>query len=483
MPRPAFPGWFLVLFVAAIGSCTPTAHSDAPAPFASETSPRNVILFIADGAGAAHFTMAREVAAHLGLREGLYLDPYQSGSVRTHSARERITDSASSATAYATGFKTENGAIAVDTLHRPLQTILEAAEARGMATGLVATSRITHATPAAFASHVPRRSMESEIALQMLDAGVDVLLGGGRRFFLPEARGGARSDGRDLLEEASVLGYRTIGDLDALEDVEAESVLGLFSESHMPWEIDEAHGEASYVPHIVRMTQKALEMLAQRETGFFLMVEGSRIDHASHGHDVAAALRETLAYDEAFEAARAFAEEDGETLLVAVSDHETGGLALGRSLLDPDKADRMGEAPAYWQSLYSQAWYDWSPEQLVRASVSVDVMVSAVEGGEAPGDVLSAMADVEDLTDRETAALRAARNEDRLGYVLGEIVARRAGVAWTTLGHTATDVNMYAYGPGSERFRGHLDNAEVGQRLFEALALVPAVMPGSGRVD
>ncbi len=470
MSRSCLIGLSLLLLVGMQAACSPTAPPDTASRASSESTPKNVILFIADGAGSAHFTMAREVAVHLGLREGLYLDPHQTGSVRTRSARERVTDSASSATAYATGFKTENGAIAVDTLHRPLQTILEVAEARGMATGLVTTSRITHATPAAFAAHVSNRNMESEIALQMLDAGVDVLFGGGRRFFLPEARGGARSDGRDLLEEASVLGYRTIKDLQALEAVREGPALGLFSESHMPWEIDGAQGEAPRVPHIARMTQKALEILQRSEAGFFLMVEGSRIDHASHAHDAAAALRETLAYDEAFEVARAFAEENGKTLLAAVSDHETGGLSLGRSLLDSDKADRVGEAPAYWQSLYSQALYDWSPERLARASVSVDAMASAVERGEDPGDVLSAMAGVESLTSMEAAAIRVARKEDRLGYVLGEIIARRAGVAWTTLGHTATDVNMYAYGPGSGRLRGHLDNAEVGQRLFEALA-------------
>ena len=464
MPRSLFSGLLLSLLAAVAFS----TWSCSPAP-PSERAPRNLILFIADGAGPAHFAIARELAAHTGLREELHLDPHQTGSVRTASARERITDSAASATAFATGFKTGNGALAVDTLQRPLRTILEEAEARGMATGLVSTSRVTHATPAAFAAHVPNRNMESEIAAQMLEAGVEALLGGGRRFFLPEALGGARSDGRDLLQEASALGYRTVGDMEALEAAGDGPLLGLFADSHMPYEIDAAQGAAARVPDIVRMTQKALEILQGSETGFFLMVEGSRIDHASHARDAPAALRETLAYDEAFEAARAFAEENGETLLVAVSDHETGGLAPGRSLPDEDKADRFGEAPVYWGSLYSQASYEWNPEGLARASASVGAMANAVERGDAPGEALSALAAVEDLTAMEKEAIEAGRREARLGYVFGEIIARRAGVAWTTLGHTATDVNMYAYGPGSEKFRGHLDNAEVGRRLFEAL--------------
>ncbi len=477
MPRPFLLGLSLFLLAGMQLSCTPTTDPD----MASSRTPRNVILFIADGAGPAHFTMARELTTHLGLRDRLHIDPYLTGSVRTNPARVRITDSASSATAYATGFKTENGAIAVDTLHRPLPTILEAAEAKGMATGLVATSRITHATPAAFAAHVPNRNMENEIAGQMLDAQIDVILGGGRRHFIPEARGGDRSDDRDLLQEASAIGYQVIGDMDALEDVQGGPVLGLFAESHMPYEIDVAENDASYVPHIVRMTRKAIEILRRSDQGFLLMVEGSRIDHASHAHDAPAALRETLAYDEAFEAARAFAEEDGETLLVAVSDHETGGLALGRSLLDPEQADRVGEAPTYWQSLYAQAWYDWNPQQIAGVSASVGTLASALENGADAGDVLAAMAAVEEVTSAESAAIEAARKENRLAHVLGEIVARRAGVAWATLGHTATDVNLYAYGPGSDRLRGHLDNTDVGKRLFEALALEPAVLPVNGQ--
>ncbi len=477
MPRPSLLGLSLFLLAGMQLSCTPTTNPD----MASSRAPRNVILFIADGAGPAHFTMARELTAHLGLRDRLHIDPYLTGSVRTNPARVRITDSASSATAYATGFKTENGAIAVDTLHRPLLTILEAAEAKGMATGLVVTSRITHATPAAFAAHVPNRNMENEIAGQMLDAQIDVILGGGRRHFIPEARGGDRSDDRDLLQEAFAIGYQVIGDMDALEDVQGGPVLGLFAESHMPYEIDVAENDASYVPHIVRMTRKAIDILRRSDQGFLLIVEGSRIDHASHAHDAPAALRETLAYDDAFEAARAFAEEDGETLLVAVSDHETGGLALGRSLLDPEQADRVGEAPTYWQSLYARAWYDWNPQQLAGVSASVGTLASALENGADAGDVLAAMAAVEEVTSAESVAIEVARKENRLAYVLGEIVARRAGVAWTTLGHTATDVNLYAYGPGSDRLRGHLDNTDVGKQLFEALALEPAVLPVNGQ--
>lgn len=177
---------------------------------AQSPRPKNLILMIADGCGPASITMARDYARAVLGREELTLDAIQTGAVRTASASSRVTDSAAGATAYACGVKTYNGAIAVDTAGRPLATLLEAAKARGMATGLVATSRISHATPAAFAAHVPQRAMESEIAAQMLAQRVDVLLGGGWSYFLPTAEGGRRQDGRNLLREAEAMGYQVV---------------------------------------------------------------------------------------------------------------------------------------------------------------------------------------------------------------------------------------------------------------------------------
>ncbi|MFV1979640.1 MAG: alkaline phosphatase, partial [Rhodothermia bacterium] len=170
------------------------------------SSPRNVILFISDGAGPAAFTLAREYRRFK--EQGpLAVDAYLVGSIGTYASDTRVTDSAASGTAMASGVKTYNGAIAVDTAGRPVATVLEAAEARGMATGLVVTSTISHATPATFSAHVPNRADEVEIARQQLEQGIEVLFGGGSQFYLPESDGGRRKDGLNLFEEAAAKGY------------------------------------------------------------------------------------------------------------------------------------------------------------------------------------------------------------------------------------------------------------------------------------
>ena len=413
-------------------------------------APRNAILFVSDGTGPATITMARDFARAEEGRERLTLDSVLTGSIRTYATDSRVTDSAAGATAFSTGVKTYNGAIAVDTLKRPLATVLEAAEARGMATGLVATSRLTHATPAAFAAHVPSRSMEDEIARQMLGHDIEVLLGGGRRHFRSEADGGARADSLNLLDAACAENYAVATDRAGFDSTHATPLLGLFAESHMNYEVDR---DPAAQPSLAEMTTKALDLLAgnsdARENGFFLLVEGSRIDHAGHANDAAAHVREVLAYDEAVAAALDFARRDGRTLVVSTSDHETGGLSLGRDGV-----------------------YDWEPSVLARVTASQEAMLARIAEGAAPAAVLEEAAGIDSLTAEQAAALDAAvRAEDAgaLNASLSNIISRRALVGWTTTGHTAADVNLYAFGPGAGRFAGHFDNTHIGRAVAALL--------------
>ena len=419
--------------------------------------PQNVILLIPDGFGPASSTMARDYLRWKNGTATLALDGIQTGSVRTFAANSRVTDSAAGATAYASGVKTDNGAIAVDTLEQPVATLLEAAEQRGMATGLVATSRITHATPASFAAHVPDRWMENTIAAQMLTQGIDVLLGGGRRHFLPDAADGRRDDGRNLIDEATSNGTTYISDRDGLVDAADTPLLGLFSMSHMQYEIDR---DPAVQPSLAEMTTKALDLVSQDGDGYFLMVEGSRIDHAGHSNDAAAHLHDILAFDDAVAAAIAHAESEGNTLVVVVSDHETGGMSLGR---DGD--------------------YAWHPDVLDKVSASHGVLMDRLSDTlpEDPTDnrraavnamqpVLAGHAGIESLRPREHVALQdALGNRYRLEDALAEIIAQRTRVGWTTGGHTAVDVKLFATGPGEKHFRGHLDNTDVGARLADLL--------------
>ena len=415
-----------------------------------EARPRNVILMVSDGTGPATLTMARDFARAEWGQKRLALDSALTGSTQTYATDSRVTDSAAGATAFSTGVKTYNGAIAVDTLKRPVATVLEAAEARGMATGLVVTSRLTHATPAAFAAHVPARSMEDEIARQMLGHRVEVLLGGGRRHFRPEADGGARADSLNLLDAVRAAGYAVATDRAGFDSVRTTPLLGLFAESHMNYEIDR---DPAVQPSLAEMTRKALDLLASnsdaRQNGFFLLIEGSRIDHAGHANDAAAHVRETLAYDEAVAAALDFARRDGRTLVVSTSDHETGGLSLGRDGV-----------------------YDWKPGVLARVKASQEAMLMRISDGAPLSAVLKEAAGIESLTVEKAVALGAAtcaEDAGALGAALSDIISRRAFVGWTTTGHTAVDVNLYAFGPGAGRFAGHFDNTHIGRAVADLL--------------
>jgi alkaline phosphatase len=426
--------------LAAAKGARPAARSASPA-----ARPRNAILMIPDGCGPSAIALARLCAGR-----PLALDSILVGAASTRSATERITDSAASATALATGVKTCNARISVDTLYRPLGTVLEAARARGMATGLVAMSRITHATPAAFAAHADERSSEDTIAVQMLAQGVDVMFGGGRRHFVPRTSGGSRRDGRDLLAEARARGVQVIVDRAALDGALRPPVLGLFAMDHMDYVID---GDSTSQPALSLMAARAIELLSKSPGGFFLMIEGSRIDPAAHTNDPATMVREILEYDRAVQQALEFARRDGHTLVVSVADHETGGVSPGRG---------FGETSVS----------DVRPEALARVSCSAERMARLMLAGARPDSLLRVRAGVDSLGPGEEAMLRdgvAGRAE--LDLAIGEIESRRALVGWTTEGHTACDVGLYAFGPGRERFAGLHDNTDVGRAIAELLGL------------
>lgn len=439
------------------------ATSDGVRAQEESAQPKNVILFVADGAGPGYYTMARDYWRFLGHSDGLELDNHLTGTVQTYASDSRVTDSAASATAYASGIKTYNGAVGVDTLQRPVLTALEAAARAGLRTGLVATSRITHATPAAFSAHVPNRGMENEIAAQQMVQGIEVIFGGGRRHFLPEAAGGAREDERDLLNEASGLGYTVANDLDSFRNVQGTPVISLFTMSDMSFDVDR---DSLAEPGLAEMTRKALELLEGNPEGFFLLVEASRIDHAGHVNDPVSALHDMLAYDEAFRVALEFAQQDGETLIVATADHDTGGLTLGRAV-PPD--DLPSYAATFWRPLLGRSIYGWRPDALhaVRAS-SVNIASRLQESQEEAGSVFRELAGIDSLTYEEVAAVEIARRgQGSLVTLIGEIISRQAGIGWTSGGHTGVDVNLYAYGPWSERFRGNVDNDVIGRILLD----------------
>lgn len=294
---------------------------------------KNIIFLIGDGTGLAQITTGQ--LALVGPDGLLHLQTMPvTGFVKTHSSDNLITDSASGATAYSCGLKTYNGAIGVDPDQTPCKTILEMAEEKGLSTGLVSTSSITHATPASFAAHQPRRSMQLQIAEDFAASGVEVFLGGGVKWF----DGELRPDSHDLLGQFEESGYEILFNENDLQNSTSNRLLGLFAEDGM----ERVEGE----PSSAMMTQKALDILSQNEDGFFLMVEGSQIDWAGHGNDTEYLVNEVRDFDEAVKVALDFAQQDGETLVVLTADHETGGMTLQSQKANGDSLE------IYWTGGY-----------------------------------------------------------------------------------------------------------------------------------
>ena len=280
----------------------------------ASAAPR-VILMIGDGMGVG------QVGLGLDHEPGLNMAQFPvAGLQQTASADNRVTDSAAAATCLATGVRTNNGIIGLSATGDTLRTVLEKAAARGLGTGLVCTCRVTHATPAGFATHVDHRDKEHFIADQLATAPLDVLFGYGYGKFLPlGAPGSSRPDSTDLrplLEKRFVT--RAFGPAEYEATTWRTPALALLDSTHGP----DAPGRSI---SLERMTRDALALLSEKD-GFFLMVEGSRIDWEGHDNDAAGVLAELLDFDKAVGAALDFARRDGNTLVVVTADHETGGL-------------------------------------------------------------------------------------------------------------------------------------------------------------
>ena len=309
---------------------------------------RNLIFMVSDGMGPTSLSLTRsfrQTESGLPIDDVLVLDQYLIGSSRTRSSSSLITDSAAGATAFSCGMKSYNHAISVLPDHSPCGTVLEAAKKAGYMTGLVVTTRITDATPACFAAHVNQRSEEDLIAEQEigehpLGRVLDLMLGGGRCHFLPNTTDGScRKDDKDVVAMAKKNGFSYVDDRESFDGLNFGSdvklpLLGLFARTDIPYEVDRRNMNDVY-PSLDEMSRTALRALSDAtedsDQGFFLMIEGSRIDHAGHGNDPVAQVHEVLAYDKAFATVLDFLDKDTvEGVLVGTSDHETGGLATAR---------------------------------------------------------------------------------------------------------------------------------------------------------
>lgn len=304
---------FIITAGLLIGGHTAVAQSRPASP----KKIKNIIFLIGDGMGTT------QIYAGLTANKGwLNLEKFKCiGFSRTNSASDYMTESAAGATAFSIGQKTYNGAIGVDTAKRPQPTILEIARDKGKATGIVVTTDVTDATPATFATHQPSREMQEEIATDYTKAHLDVLIGGGREHF------NKRKDGKDLTAVFKEQGYQLAYTTEEVAAVKKGRVIGLIKEDRVAGRGDQ----------LLNTTQTAIRLLQQNKNGFFLMVEGSKIDDGGHANDLQYVTEEVIDFDRAIGAALAFAEKDGETLVVVTADHETGGLTISEGDLTTGK--------------------------------------------------------------------------------------------------------------------------------------------------
>ncbi len=421
-----------------------------------------VIVMIADGAGLAHLGSAYYLNRLLLEQEFFITERLfnlgRLGIVANYALNSLVPDSASSGTAIATGKKTNNNMVSMLPDGTPVKTVMEKAIELGYKTGLIAKSTITDATPAVFASHVPHRSLQDQIAVQYLEKRIDVILGGGKSYWIPKSiSGSARKDERDLISEARELGYTVVSNLGELESVKTGKVLGLFSSGNMPYRLD---ADPTVIPSLKEMTEKAIELLYKDSKGFFLMVEGSRVDHASHNNDIASVIAELREFDEAVKVAFDFYNKHPrETLLIVTADHDNGGLSITTSYDTSGK----GRYPTV-EDLNKIFLVPFSFERAksVVDKEGIEKLFSEHYVGELtiPQEWIERLKSDKPITPSLTSPFYAS---------LGAGFSAVYMTAWATNDHTATPVWVVSLGPGSYRLGGFIDQTEIGKTIFRML--------------
>ena len=468
--------------------------------------PKNVILLIGDGMGPEPVGLAIYYNRFMnGMDKRLNMERLMAagntGYCLTYQYGTVVTDSASAATALASGVKTRDAIIGKDHDGRPMKTIVDIARQLGKSTGVISDTRLTHATPAAFYASIIHRDMENEIASQLIERGdLNVAFSGGAQHFIPEGmkveehpdlkgidkKAGwgksERKDKRDLIWEAKSKGYAIVAndrELSALEAKNADKVLGLFSASGFPSAIDRQPQHQTGVPTLSHLTGKALEVLKKNPKGFFLMVEGGQIDWVAHGNDVASVLHEMLEFDQTIGLVMSFAETNPDTLVVVTADHDTGGLAIAYSSYNPPAPLKLPSGET-WKTKYNFA-EKVIFEKMAQQKKSFLKMVLDSKGN--PADLKREVEENSAFSLTEEQAAYVLGKGPKTGYLgrefevygnngptalLGRLLGRETNTAWAVGTHTHTPVMIFAQGPWAEKFRGLLDNIEIPQIMAQS---------------
>lgn len=420
--------------------------------------PRNVIFMVSDGMNCGALSLAKLYGGLVLEKKNNWMQLYRERAVvrclaETYSANSVVTDSAAAASAWGGGQRVNNGALNISPADgspiKPLQTKLKERKIR---TGLVTTATITHATPAGFAVNVSSRGDEKEIAQQYLDRRVDVLLGGGRKFFSPELRAQFTAAGYEFADSRTAL--------QGLNHSTGKPILGLFADGYHPFDIDRKNVPeiTAVMPTLSEMARAALERLSPSPDGFFLMIEGARIDHAGHANDAAASIHEQLAFDEAIGTVLEFVATHPDTLLIITTDHGCGGIQMNGVSADAKQGFAPGLYNATTPSFLKVRNFNRSIEWMKQ---------NQIDGLSGPklGEALTTHTGLT-FTGDQIKALQGLKLP-----ATTDVLRDHLGIGWTSANHTSELVEFCALGPGSHLFSPYLWNYEVHDLLLRALEI------------
>ena len=462
---------FLLLTVAIFAGYLLSRSASTGLGAAQSPRPKYIFIFLADGAGVTDMEITR-MFNRVVHNEGLTIPDKiikegSLGLITTHPADSVTTDSAASATAMTAGCKAKIGALGICADGRVPKTVMEIAQEKGMRIGLVTTSTIYDASPAAFTGHIPDRKFFSVIVDQYLRVAPDILLGGGRDQFLPQGRpGSSRKDDNDVIAAFAKKNYTYVSDKNELSRAKGKKLLGLFALQEMSFELDR---DKEKEPSLSEMTETTIRFLEEgNQRGFMVFIENENTDSAGHMTDVASMIQAYREFDRAVGLAYEFyRKHPRETLILVTSDHDTGGLGFTLALEEPSsrRAKRVDATEADFKKIASIAISLKKAADILRpdpTSEAVDRLMN---------DYFKGFTLAPDLKKMLLAKQLVARNiySDPIVNVLGMMIANNTQAYWGASGHTSQPVLVAALGPGSELFRGYQDNTDFAKHLFALL--------------
>ena len=448
---------------------------------------RNIILMIPDGTSPSAVSLARWYQRYLDPeRQHLAIDPYICGTVLTYSSDAPIGDSAPTTSCYMTGMPSNTGFVSTypvssgeadlipvdpSRAYMPLATLLEAAKImRGKKTGLVVTCHFPHATPADCAAHSYSRQEYGHIATQMVHQNLDVMIGGGIEYLRPDLRSVLQQRGYGLF----------LDDMKGMRSYAGDKMWALFCPREMPYDLDR---DTTHIPSLEEMTRVAISNLNRSKEGFFLMVEGSKVDWAAHGNDPVGIATDFLAFDRACEAALDFARKDGQTAVIIVSDHGNSGISIGKRGMDKSY-DKATAHDLFGQLCRFRLTAEGLALRLADTPVNkVQELMREVCGFELKPEELNALYNSPDYVHSpiplaERKPTEKGMYSGSITTLMASIYSQNTAIGFTSGGHTGEEVLLATYHPQDTRPMGMYMNYELNDylcRLFDLEGQLPAL--------